>query len=414
MKQIIVHCEQSLTSVAFMDNGHLIEYYADRPNETQLVGDIYLGRVVNVLPGMQAAFVDIGQGKNAFLYIDDLLPAHLEKQPKIKPQITELLTAGQEIMVQIAKEPLGTKGARVTTHFSIPGRSLVYMPYAGYVAVSRKIEPEEEKNRLREIGEQIRRHEEGMIIRTVAKGKGREELQKELLFLRDLWENILRKRNETKAPSKLYGDLDMILRVVRDIFTDQVDELLIDDPQKGADVINFVEKISPALAGRVHIYREPLQIFERYAVNKQIETYFRPKVWLNNGGYIIIEQTEALTVVDVNTGKYTGSCDLERTVFATNLEAAELIARLLRLRDIGGIIIVDFIDMNEETHRKAIVEKLEEALKADRTKCHVVGWTNLGLLEITRKKVRENIENLFTEPCPHCGGTGKILTRTMP
>jgi ribonuclease G len=412
MKQIVIHCEDLFTKVAVKENQRLIEYYIDQPVENHWVGNIYKGRVVNVLPGMQAAFVDIGQGKNAFLYIDDLLPAHLEKQPKNKPLIADLVSVGDDILVQVTKEPLGTKGARLTTHFSIPGRWLVYMPYADYVGVSRKIESEVERNRLKSIGEEIRKSGEGLILRTVAKGESKNSLDKDLIFLRKLWTNITITQNTVEAPYRIYRDLDIILRLVRDIFTEEVTELIINDEGKAAEIIEFLSKISPKLVERVKIYQEEEPIYRHYGIEEELEKSFRSKVWLENGGYLIFDQTEALTVIDVNTGKYTGSIDLEETVFATNMEAAEQIAFLLRLRDIGGIIIVDFIDMNKEKHRDLITERLEELMKQDRTRSLVVGWTKLGLLEITRKKVRENIENLITEACPYCNGSGRIHSRT--
>lgn len=414
MKKIVVHCDRNVTEVALMDDRQLVEYYVEHPVERQLVGNIYKGRVVNVLPGMQAAFIDIGQGKNAFLYIDDVLPAHLDKQPKHKPSISQLLDEGQEIVVQVAKEPLGTKGARVTTHFSIPGRWIVYMPNAGYVGVSRKIEREEERDRLKDIGERSRRGEEGLILRTVAEGESAGALLKDLEFLRDLWASICILVETGSAPCLLYRDLDMIPRLVRDIFSEQVDELVIDSKGKGGEIIRFLQGFSPEFAKRVTVYKEAQPIYDAYGVRDELEQAFSHKVRLNNGGYLIVDHTEALTVIDVNTGKFIGSENLEETVFATNLQAAEQTARLIRLRDIGGIIIVDFIDMDKEEHRSQIIEKMEEAIKKDRTKSLVVGWTKLGLLEMTRKKVRENVESILFAPCPQCGGSGKCYAKGHP
>jgi ribonuclease G len=411
MKKIVVHCEDGFTKVALLEDQHLIEYYVDQPLINQGVGNIYKGRVVNVLPGMQAAFVDIGQGKNAFLYIDDLLPAHLEKQPKEKPSVVEMVKEGQEILVQVTKEPLGTKGARLTTHFSIPGRWLVYMPFSDYVGISRKVESEAERNRLKMIGEEIRQPGEGLILRTVANGESKKSLENDLNILRGIWTNIREKEKSSEGVSQIYQDLDMVLRLVRDVFTEEIDELIINDSIKALEIIHFLNDISPKLGERVKIYDQSTPIYQYYGVEEELEKAFRSKVWLDNGGYLIFDYTEALTVIDVNTGKFTGSVDLEQTVFDTNMRAAEKIASLLRLRDIGGMIIVDFIDMNQEENRNRIVERLEELMKRDRTKSLVVGWTRLGLLEITRKKVRENIENLITEACPHCNGSGRIYSR---
>jgi ribonuclease G len=411
VKQLIVHYEQGVTKVALKEGPHLIEYFVEHASEHQLVGNIYKGRVVNVLPGMQAAFVDIGLSKNAFLYINDLLPAHLDKQPKVKPSISELVREGQEITVQITKEPIGTKGARVTTHFFLPGRWLVYMPEADYVAVSRKIELDTERGRLKELGEAIRAPGEGLILRTVAEGESREALEFDLRFLREIWNNIHGQEHSEQVPREIYRELDMMQRIIRDVFTDQIDELIINDGNKGSEIKAYLKQISPSLAERVKTHQKKLSIFEFYGVEEALDKAFRHKVWMDNGGYLMFDHTEALTVIDVNTGKYTGTVNLEQTVFETNMLAAESIARLLRLRDIGGIIIVDFIDMTQEIHRQQIVERLEQLIKQDRTKAIVVGWTRLGLLEITRKKVREGMDSHTIGICSNCSGSGKVSIR---
>lgn len=410
MKRIIVQCADKLTKFALFEDGQLTEYVVDQFLDHQGVGNIYKGRVVNVLPGMEAAFVDIGQGKNAFLYIDDVLPAHIDHQPEEKQRINDLVSVGQEIMVQVTKEPLGTKGARLTTHFSIPGRWIVYMPYADYVGVSRKIECETERQRLKLIGESMRRPGEGLILRTVAEGESEASLLHDLNFLRELWSDILNKES-ADVPSLIHQDLKMMLRLVRDTFTDEIDELIINDAQKGREIIRFMHDISPKLAKRVKIVEQDVSIHEQDHIEEALAKAFRPKVWLDNGGYLIIDHTEALTVIDVNTGKFIGSVDLEQTVFETNLEATKKIAQLLRLRDIGGIIIVDFIDMAVEEHREQIVATLEKLMKRDRTKVLVVGWTKLGLLEITRKKVRESMDTFITETCSYCNGSGRVNIR---
>lgn len=411
MNRILVQCESGAVKVALLEDDRLMEIYTQTDTGRQTVGNIYKGRVVNVLPGMEAAFVDIGQSKNAFLYIDDLLPAHLEKQPKVKPPITDLVHEGQEIVVQIAKEAFGTKGAKVTTHFSLPGRWIVYMPGADYVGVSRKIESDTERQRLRELAETIRRPGEGLILRTVAAHESDEAILWDLERMRTLWDDITRKAAAAAAPSEVYHELDMIPRLIRDIMNDEIEELIIDSEKIGRMVKDFLRKMSDHLADRVIVDRQPEPLFQRYGVDEQLDKAFRPKIWLDNGGYLIFDQTEALTVIDVNTGKYTGSVDLEETVFATNLEAAKQIARLLRLRDIGGIVIIDFIDMELEEHRRKVLETLEECVKRDRTKCIVVGWTKLGLLEMTRKKVRDNIDYASLGICPVCGGSGRVPHR---
>jgi ribonuclease G len=406
MKQIVVHCEQDVTKVALLVDGKLVEYYDERPKEEQ-VGSIYKANVVNVLPGMQAAFVDIGQSKNAFLYVDDLLDANLDKVPADKPPIRDLIKEGQEIIVQVAKEPLGTKGAKITTHYTIPGRWIVYMPNADYVGISRKIESQEERQRLKELGEKLRIDGEGLILRTVAEGASLEELERDLNYLRDLWASILAKARIGKAPLCIYQDLDMVPRIIRDLFTDQIDELIINNVEKKAEIESLVLQYAPHLVQRIKFYESAISMIHYYGIYEAIDKSFRPKVWLSNGGYINIDHTEALTVIDVNTGKYTGSTDLEQTVYETNLEAVEQISRLIRLRDIGGILIIDFIDMIEEEHRQSIVQLMEKLVKQDRTKTIVVGWTQLGLLEMTRKKVRSHGDRIMYESCTYCGGVGK-------
>ncbi|WP_068500014.1 Rne/Rng family ribonuclease [Paenibacillus kribbensis] len=389
MKQMIVQCQQQMTQMALLEDGRLVEYAAELPRKRGILGSFFKARVVNVLPGMQAAFVDIGQRKNAFLYVDDVLHAHLDKQPRVKPSISELLKVGQEIVVQVLKEAVGSKGARVTTHFSLPGRWIVYMPRADYVAVSKKIEREGERTRLKAMGEQLRTGEEGIIIRTVSEEMSIEAIENDLDQLRQQWALIQRKAGECSAPCELHRDLSIVQRLIRDVFTPEQDELVIDSEEQAKDAEIMLQQIGPAKA-HVSIFRSAEEtIFNAYGINEQLERDFARKVWLQGGGYIVIDHTEALTVIDVNTGKFTGGSNLEETVTRTNIEAAEEIARLVRVRDIGGIIIIDFIDMEQEENRREVSSVLEARLKKDRTKSYVVGWTRLGLLEMTRKKVRE-------------------------
>lgn len=413
MKRIVVRYESEASSVALVEDGRLAEFFVEQPGERERAGNIYKGKIVNVLPGMQAAFVDIGLKKNAFLYIDDLLPVHMDKKPKVKPSITELVKEGQEILVQVRKEPLGTKGARVTTHFTIPGRWVVLLPEADYVAVSRKIESEQERQRLKQIGSQIKRHGDGAIIRTVAENESQEALAKDMGMLDDIWTGIKRRAADSIAPALLYRDLGMVPRLLRDLFSESVEELVIDDGRSATEIGSLICSMAPELQDRIKVYDGPDSVFRHYRIDEQLERSFRRKVWLENGSYLVVDPTEALTVIDVNTGKYTGTVDLEQTVFDTNMEAAEEIARLLRLRDMGGMIIVDFIDMAEEKHRRLVTDKLEHCMKKDRTKVQVVGWTKLGLVEITRKKVRPNLDELLTESCPNCSGTGRITARQL-
>lgn len=411
MKQLFIHSSHDVTQSALLENGKLVEFSLEKATGKSLIGNIYKGKVVNVLPGMQAAFVDIGLSKNAFLYVDDALHPHLDKQPKDKPSITELLTPGDELLVQVMKEPLGGKGARVTTHFSIPGRWLVYMPGADYVGISKKIDQETERLRLKSLAEDIRFEGEGLIMRTNAEGESRVSLEEDLNGLRAIWNQVIALSGSSAAPAELHKDSGLVHRLIRDVITPDTDELIIDDEDCLRDAKEYVRQAAPALQNRIRLYREQQPLFEQFGVKDQIDKAFQARIWLKSGGYLVWDQTEALTVIDVNTGKYTGTASLEETVFLTNLEAAEEIARLLRVRDVGGIIIVDFIDMDTEDHRHQVVQRLETTMKRDRTKCQVVGWTRLGLLEITRKKARENAMTYFYETCAACKGSGKIFVR---
>jgi ribonuclease G len=413
LRQIVVHTLKDETTVALLEDGKLSEFYVERPSVKKLVGNIYKGRVGNVLPGMGAAFVDIGIGKNAFLYVDDLLPAHLERQPEVKPPIEELVKPGDELLVQIVREPLGGKGARVTTHCALTGRWLVFMPEAGYVALSKKIDSDEERKRLKAIGEKLCQDGEGVILRTVAAGEEESSLEMDMSVLREQWKHIVQQAQRCKAPKELFHDVELVPRLIRDIFSEETDEFIVDNVQQMQQAHQILDTIAPKLRDRVLLHEGKQSVNEIYNVRKQLEQALQTKQWLASGGYLIIDQTEAMTVIDVNTGKYTGSTNLEETVFNTNIEAAWEIARLLRLRDIGGIIIIDFIDMELEEHRKRIIETLEEAVLRDRTKTHIVGWTKLGLLEMTRKKVRENKDALYFEACKACGGNGKIQTHPL-
>jgi len=410
MKQMLIHVEQERIETAVLSDGRLLEYHMERAAGGQLAGNIYKGRVVNVLPGMQAAFVDIGQGKNAFLYVDDVLHPHLERQPKQKPSIGELLKPGHELPVQIVKEPIGGKGARVTTHYSLPGRFLVYMPYADYVGVSKRIGSDGERERLRQAGEAIREAEEGIILRTAAEGESLEALGQDAAYLRELWRRIEGQTAAATAPCELHREAGLMQRLVRDMLDAETDRVWIDDRRAMQDAMALVGAMAPGMADKVVLFEkrsDNATLFGAHGVYAQLDKAHARRIRLASGGDIAWDQTEALTVIDVNTGKYTGTNDLEDTVFRTNMEAAEEIARLLRLRDAGGIVIVDFIDMEDEAHRASVCERLAQLVKTDRAKCHVVGWTKLGLLELTRKKVRDDGGQLY-ETCPTCKGNGRL------
>ncbi|MCM3746707.1 Rne/Rng family ribonuclease [Paenibacillus pasadenensis] len=406
-KTMLVHGDGALLQTAVLQDGRAVDFFMESAQQGGLVGNMYKGRIVNVLPGMQAAFVDIGLNKNAFLYIDELIhPAGA--RPEEKPSITELVKPGQELLVQIIKEPIGGKGARVSTHFSLPGRWLVYMPGADYVGVSKKIASESERNRLRSVGEELRRNGEGVIMRTVAAGESVHSLRGDLMQLRDLWEEVLRRGRAAKPPEPVLLEAALMRRIFRDTYTSGM-EVLIDDKTRFAEARQLLGELSPGSEKQLKLYdsaAERKSLFDRYGVTEQLNAAFQTRVWLPSGGYLVWEQTEALTVIDVNTGKFTGTSGLEDTVFRTNMEAAREISRLLRLRDVGGIIIADFIDMEDSGNREKVRQELEHASREDRSKCQIHGWTRLGLLEITRKKTRRSVGPQLHSVCECCGGSG--------
>lgn len=414
MNEIIVDVSFDQTRVALLEEGELAEIYIERFSNKRTVGNIYKGRVENVLPGMQAAFINIGLEKNAFLYVKDAFNL-LEDDCDVTANggqlsIKDVLKKGQEVLVQVTKEPIDGKGARVTTNITMPGRFLVLLPYSNYIGVSRRIESEEERNRLKEIALQIKPDNMGLIVRTAAEGKSTEEVKQDLDFLKRLWCNIKKKEKLYSAPRVIHRDLNLVLRTVRDMFTKNIDRFIINDRNEYKKVMELLDLISPQFKDRVCYFDGNQNIFDYYKVESKIAYALSRKVWLKNGGYIVIDQTEALTSIDVNTGKFVGSVDLRDTVLKTNLQAAREIAKQLRLRDIGGIIIIDFIDMKDPEHVKKVLEELKNSLKKDRTKSNVLGITQLGLVELTRKKVGKRIDSVLQKPCPYCGGTGKVLS----
>ncbi len=411
MKQMIVSCDPNETRMALLDKGELVEFASERSSGKGIAGNFYKGKVMNVLPGIQAAFVDIGQKKNGFLYIDDVLHPHMDKQPSVKPNIAELIHPGQELIVQVTKEPSGSKGAKLTTHYSLPGRWLVYMPYADYIAVSKKVSTDQERTRLRHLGEKLRQDEEGLILRTVAEGEHDDAIASDLLMLRGLWKQIVVRAERQRPPAELHRDLGLVERMLRDVFHPEEDQFITDDTACMERVKQFLSGItSTREAAQVELYRDSEPILQRFGVEEKLYHDFQRRIWLEGGSYIVWDQTEALTVVDVNTGKFTGGATLEETVTQTNIAAAQEIARLLRLRDTGGIIIIDFIDMDQDSNRRLVIEALEKVLIQDRTKAHIVGWTRLGLLEMTRKKAREETASFAYQTCSVCHGTGKIAS----
>lgn len=409
-KEIFISIDDLESRVAVLEDGRLVEIYIER--EERQSGSIYKGRVANVLPGMQAAFVDIGLERNAFLCKDDLEAGMGEDEYEAfkNASIKDILKVGQETMIQIVKESIGTKGARVTTGITLPGRYLVLLPTASYVGVSRRIDSEEERRRLKQLADQHRPEGVGLIVRTAADGRTKEELLRDLEALVKLWERIREKARTMKAPALVHQELTLVYKVIRDLFTEDVDRLIVDSPSEYEKIVDLMDIFSPELKSRVHLHNDRRPLFELHGIDKEIEKALRRQVWLESGAHLIIDKTEALTVIDVNTGKFIGRSNLADTILKTNLEAVREITHQLRLRDLGGIIIVDFIDMDRHEDKIRLLHALGEALKRDRTTTHLVGMTDLGLVQITRKRVGRDLEDTLRETCPHCKGVGTINT----
>lgn len=410
--------------VALLEDGHLAELYVEREQEQGIVGNIYRGRVVRVLPGMQAAFVDIGQEKAAFLYVADARPVEEDadgnengqgEQAKDEQEdwrIEQLLYEGQSITVQVSKEPIGTKGARLTTHITLPGRYLVYLPNFSHVGVSRRITSAEERERLRGIMESVRGGEGGFIIRTVAEGASESQLKQDRDFLLRLWREIQRREKDAKAPEQLYLELSVSLRSIRDLCNDETERIILDNEEDYYKVKRFLAAYMPNVGFSVESYRGAEPIFDVFGISHEISRALSRKVWLKSGGYLVLDQAEALTAIDVNTGSFVGRKHLQDTILQTNLEAVQEIVYQLRLRNIGGLIIIDFIDMEKLEHRDRVCAVLVNALQADRAKTNVLKISELGLVEMTRKRVRESLGRTLTEPCFYCDGRGVLKSKT--
>ncbi|HJU29366.1 MAG TPA: Rne/Rng family ribonuclease [Candidatus Binataceae bacterium] len=467
-REIVINGSALEVRVALLEDGSLAEFYLERNERRGIVGNIYKGKVTRVLPGMQAAFVDIGLEKAGFLHVSDFQTdveglgsmaevigeEDVETEPAIdsavaseeagdiaepaeasdpyepaessndgeappsRPRsrrrrnprhrarlpIEQQLKRGQEIIVQVAKEPMGTKGARLTSFISLPGRHLVYTPSANHIGISRRIESAEERGRLRAAVKELGPAQGGFIVRTACEGVSKREIQRDIAFLTKLWSSIL-KLSETSPPaSLLYSDLDVALRIVRDLFSSEVERLWCDDPETHARIVEFVQTYMPRLRSRISLYEAVEPIFDHFPIEPQIERALERKVWLKSGGYLVFDQAEALTAIDVNTGRFVGKRNQDETVLRTNLEAVEEVVNQLRLRNIGGIIIVDFIDMTREADRKRVTDALSLALKRDKARTSMLKISELGLVQMTRKRTRESLEAMLTEPCPHCHG----------
>ncbi len=452
LKELVVNAAPHETRVAVLENGNIAELFIERGDENNITGNIYKGKVQRVLPGMQAAFVDIGLNQAAFLYVDDILDDTSDelarrfeqenevemdmdieaeedsditvsdiKEAELSPStdwkssisaecpIEDLITEGQEILVQVAKSPIGSKGPRVTTHISLPGRFMVLMPTVDHIGISKRICNDQERVRLKELLISVREDSFGYILRTAAEGIRENRISKEIAFLNKTWEDIQKKSKTASAPSVVYRDLTVTFRAVRDLLTDEADKLIIDSRSGYENVLDFLEKLMPDLKVSVELYTGMEPIFDAYNIEGDIARALKKKVWLKSGGYIVIEQTEALVAIDVNTGRYVGKHNFEETILKTNLEALKEIAYQIRLRNIGGIIIIDFIDMKKNLHKEKVMAQLTEALKKDKSQTNVLPLSDLGLVQMTRKRVRRNLTRTLCEPCFYCGGDGMLL-----
>jgi ribonuclease G len=427
---LLINAEGPDKRVALVEHGSLVELHVERKTETGIVGSIHKGRVLRVLPGMQAAFVDIGLSKAAFLYAadvrdpssDDRRVVYADRDDRVDhddlPEeetvshtpIQELVREGQEILVQVAKEPIGTKGARVTSYVSLAGRHLVLMPTVRHIGISRRIVDDAERQRLKQIVESFN-EATGVIVRTVAEGQSETKLQADLQFLLRLWQEIQERGEQASAPALLYRDLDLILRSVRDLVSSHVDRVLVDDTKEFERIHSFISTFMPQYLGTLQLHSSHEPLFDAYGIEVEIDRALDRKVWLKSGGYLVIDQGEALTSIDVNTGRYVGRRNLEDTITKINLEAVKEVVTQLRLRNIGGIIVIDFIDMERESNRQKVWRALQDALAADRAKSNVLEISALGLVEMTRKRVRDSLGKQLMEGCPYCEGKGSVKSR---
>lgn len=433
-RQVIINSTPHEVRVAVTENARLVDLFIERRHEQGLAGSIYKGRVTRVLPGIQAAFVNIGLPKAAFLHASDVFappddecfgtegpatspdecaasnaaPRASDRTAGALAPIERRLSKGQELLVQIVKEPIGTKGARVSANIALPGRYLVLLPLTAHLAVSRRIESPEERERLIRAVQTLRPRTGGLILRTASEGVSKREIRADLRFLRKLWERIATKAKGVDAPALVHHELDVILRTLRDLFTSDVSRVLIDDPRAHQRAVEFMEAMLPNARRRIDLYDHPEPIFERYGIEAQIARALERKVWLKSGGYIVIDHTEALTAVDVNSGRFVGTTNQEETALQTNLEAARVIGEQLRLRHAGGLIVIDFIDMEKPEHRKQVLAALGDAVKRDKVRSAILGFSELGLVEMTRKRTRENLLHRLCEPCRSCNGSGWV------
>ena len=417
--ELIINVTFSETRIAFLENGALVEFFIEKKNDNSMVGSIYKGKVARIVPGMDAAFVDIGLEKSAFLYVGDIILDRMMYEefedagfPIEAPERIEgVLEEGQELIVQVSREPIGQKGTRVTSKITLPGRLLVLMPSTEHVGVSRRIEQEDERKRLATVLKEICPKGFGIIARTASEGKTKEEMEGDLDFLRRVWESVQDKARHVRAPSILHQDLGIIFRVIRDLHSHNLKRIVVDDGYIYERIQEFLKELLPEQGCEITYFDEKDPIFEVYGIEIEISKLLQKKIWLKSGGYIVLDYTEALTVIDVNTGRYLGKKDLEDTILRTNLEAVKEIAYQIRLRNIGGIIIIDFIDMERKESREMVFQSLMEALKKDRIKTFAYPISEIGLVQLTRKRTRHNIVTLLSEVCPTCDGSGYVKSR---
>ncbi|MGQ0722831.1 MAG: Rne/Rng family ribonuclease [Candidatus Eiseniibacteriota bacterium] len=423
-RELVVSVEPGQTRVAIVENGQVVEFLVERADQRRIVGDVFKGKVTAVLPGIQAAFLDIGLEKGAFLHVSDLNPDLAEFDVEEEEEgggrqrkgngprvpIEEQVKKGDELLVQVMKEPIGTKGPRVTAQITLPGRFVVLMPGMDHIGVSRKIEDRTERARLRRIIQQYRPEGCGLITRTVGSGEPEESFANDIKYLHEIWKKIQRDSATEKAPALIHRDLSITTGLIRDVFSDKFDRVVVDDGGEYERIVEYVESISGELADRIELYEDEVPIYDSFDIEPEIEKTMHRKVWLKKGGYLCIDQTEALIAVDINTGRYKGKSDQEETIFRCNLEAAKEIPRQLRLRDIGGLIIIDFIDMASEENRAAVLEELRRYLRKDRARTKTFPVSELGLVEMTRQRVGPAMSSYYSVACPDCEGTGRVLT----
>ena len=426
---IVINVSAGETRVAIVEQNTFTELHIERERERSVASMVVKGRVTRVLPGMQAAFVDIGLEKAAFLYVGDYLDDQGQLDPEMvedeaprprrgrgrnggrpQPQIETLLREGQEVVVQVAKEPIGTKGARITSHVSIAGRHLVLTPWSQRVGVSRRIESDRERRRLREIVTRLRPRDVGFIIRTAGEGAREADLEADVKYLSSVWDEIKARRDEVSAPARLSAELSLPLRAIRDFANPRTRRITVDDPATHEEMKSFISRFVADPKPRLELYGGPLPIFDHFGLEARIDDNLGKKVWLKSGGYLIVDQSEALTAIDVNTGRYVGKRDLEETVLKTNLEAVQEVVHQLRFRNIGGLIIIDLIDMETAENREKVYRALQDALRQDKAKTNILKISELGLVEMTRKRTRENLVQQLCEPCSYCEGRGYVIS----